>query len=290
MKKIAILSYYSGRDNRGVESWAEELQKHISNRFQITIHSAGQVYNLFSYLKDDIVISTGGRLEALVCRLATWMVRKPMVIFGHSGPGADDIWNLWCSPNIFVAFSTAQAQWANKHKLPWTKVQIIHHAVDTATFRPAAKKPQHKTVLCVAANTPNKRINLVREAVLLIPGGEFLAVGPGNAKQVVFEHMPQVYAKARVFCFVPQPWEAFGLVFLEAMACNLPVVTINDPVRREIVGGAGILVNNPQNSSELAAAIQTALSRDWGVIPRRQAEKFSWPRVSKDYDNLFNSL
>lgn len=289
MKKIAILSYHSGRVNRGVESWAKEVQMHLAS-FETTIFSRLDVYNPLIYLSADVVVSTGGRLEVLICRLMTWIRRKPMVVFGHSGPGADDKWNLWCCPSIFVAFSSSQAEWVVRHKLPWTKIKVIPHAVDTDAFRPATKNPQNNIILCVAANTPNKRINLVKQAVSLIPGVEFMAVGPGNPKQVPFEQMPLIYPKARVFCFVPEPWEAFGLVFLEALACNLPVVTVNDPVRQEIVGNAGILVNNPENAQELSTAIKTALNRDWEDIPREQAEKFSWDKISNEYEKLFNSL
>jgi glycosyltransferase involved in cell wall biosynthesis len=308
--KIAILSFYSGLLDRGVETWVRSIKENLQKNNDINIFGGESFGNKIDWrnksrfywnvllLKHvlqtislwsnyDIVVPTNGTVQTFVCRIVTWFKNKPMIVFGHSGPGADDKWNLLCSPNIFVAFSDYQKSWAEKYKFPWTKVVKIPHAVDLDKFTPAKIKPKNKVVLCIAANTPDKRINLVEKAMELVPDANFLAIGKGNKKQVAFDEMPEVYKKAQVFCFVPQPWEAFGLVFLEAMASNLPVVTINDPVRREIVGDAGIFVDNPENAQELADAIQKALDTNWGNKPRIQAEKFSWDNIIEKYEKLF---
>ena len=274
---------------RGSEFWAESVKEKLKETVSVEIFSK-DLGNFSRWVKGDIVIPTNGRLQVFFCRLITWLFRKPMVIFGHSGPGADDKWNLLCSPNIFVAFSTPQKEWAEKFKLPWTKVVLIPHAVDVDRFTPAKSRSNGKVVLCVAANIPAKRVALVEKAVRLIPGASFKAVGKGNPIETSFDEMPGIYKKADVFCFVPQPWEAFGLVFLEAMASNLPIVTIGDPVRKEIVRDAGILVDNPENTKELAGAIKKALETNWGDVPRRRAENFSWDKIKIKYEQLFDSL
>jgi len=73
------------------------------------------------------------------------------------------------------------------------------------------------------------------------------------------------------------------------MATGLPVVATNDPIRHEIVGDAGILVD-PTNTEEYAEALQKALDTNWGNKPRKQAEKFSWDEIAEKYDNLFKEL
>ncbi|TSC88376.1 MAG: hypothetical protein G01um101416_44 [Microgenomates group bacterium Gr01-1014_16] len=284
MKKIAILSYYSGVNNRGVESWSKNVQDHVKG-YQIDILNGSLALNPFYWIKYDLIIPTNGRFQSVLARLLSWTLRKPLVIFSHSGPGADDKWNLLCCPNTFVCFTRAQAVWAARFKLPWTKIEVVPHAVDINTFTPGTK-PKKPVVLCVAANHPAKRVKLVSSAIKLLPGVKLRIVGPGQPEQVPFEKMPEIYKNANVFCFVPQPWEAFGLVFLEAMASNLPVVTSNDPIRREIIGNAGKFVSHPENPAELAAVIRTALSRDWGNLPRSQAEKFSWDKITQKYDQL----
>ena len=304
--KIVILSFYSRLLDRGVETWAENLKNKIGRGFEVeiihgkenandwfsklTLFSKNVFDNLGEIRKADIVVPTNGSVQTFFCRIICFVWRKPMVIFGHSGPGADDKWNLLCSPDVFVAFSKAQKKWVEKYKLPWTKVKLIHHAVDSNKFKPVKKKPRRKTVLCVAANIPSKRVALVEKAVESLPGYRFVAVGKGNETEVGYDKIQDVYKEADVFCFVPWEREAFGLVFLEAMASNLPVVTINDKTRTEIVGTAGIFVKNPENSTELAKAIEKAYKTNWGNKPRKQAEKFGWEKVSKEYEKLFKNL
>lgn len=296
--KIAILSFYSGRNYRGVESWAESVKLHLRQGCEVTVISGREGEPIFwnaiktaaEWLKSDIVVPTNGRLQAAICRLLTWITGKPLVVFGHAGLGADDKFNLLCSPDVFVAFSSHQSDWAERFKLPWTKVVTIPHAVDTKLFAPDTAKKPGRVVLSVATNTPPKRIFLVEKATRTLSGARFMAVGKGNPIEVEPEKMPEIYRRADVFCLVPQPWDAFGLVFLEALASNLPVVTTGDPIRREIVGDAGILVENPGDIHQLASAINKAFTIKWGDKPRRQAEKFSWDKIAKQYEELFTSL
>ena len=69
--------------------------------------------------------------------------------------------------------------------------------------------------------------------------------------------------------FVMPGWgEGFGIVYLEAMACGIPVVASKLDASREAVrnGELGILVD-PKNSAELQAGIVEALRRPKGTIP-----------------------
>jgi len=74
------------------------------------------------------------------------------------------------------------------------------------------------------------------------------------------------------------------------MASGLPVVARDDEQRREIVGDAGVLTKNPENSQELAEALKKALSIKWAEKPRRQAEKFDWEKIARQYEELFRNL
>lgn len=284
---IAILSRYYGKVERGSETWAKNLKEKLKH--EVEIISGNQFWAIGKWLGSDVIIPTNGRLQVFLCRLLTYLKGKPMIVFGHAGPGADDKWNLLCSPDVFVAFSRAQKKWAERYKLPWTKVVVIPHAVDVKRFTPAERKPKKKMVLCVAANIPGKRINLVKKAVEKLAGYKLLVVGKGNPLEASFDKMPEIYRKADVFCLVPWEREAFGLVFLEALASNLPVVTTDDEVRREIVGGGGIFVKDPKDTNLLAAAIKKAYETKWEDKPRKQAEKFSWDKIITKYEKLFSS-
>lgn len=286
--KIAILSYYSGIRDRGVETWAKNLQKRFKE--SVVIISGNYLFQTKNWIDADVVIPTNGRFQVFVTRLLTFFMGKSMVVFGHSGLGADDKWNLLCVPNVFVSFSNNQKKWVDRYKFKNTTSVVITHAVDTSIFKPKKSEHDQQTILCVAANTPSKRVELVRKAVSLLKNIKLSVVGSDQVEEVAYDEMPKIYNTSDVFCFVPEPWEAFGLVYLEAMACNLPVVTINDPVRREIVGKAGIFVDDPENVKVLSSAIKKALSTDWGDRPMKQAEKFSWDIVLEKYKELFTKL
>jgi len=285
---IAILSTYSGREERGVENWASEIQSRITTH-QIQIISGNYIFKIRKWINADIIIPTNGRLQILFATTVANIFRKKLIVFGHSGPGADDKWNLLCSPDVFVAFSDQQKKWAQKNNFWNTRIIKINHAVDTNKFKPAKNKPKNK-VLCVAANVPYKRVDLVKKAVKKLKKIELIVYGSGQKNQASYEQMPKVYKDASVFCFVPESWEAFGLVYLEALATNLPVVTIDDLVRREIVGDAGILVSDPEDIDKLSKAIQKALDTNWENKPRTQAEKFSWENILPSYTKLFSNV
>lgn len=286
--RIVILSCYSGEAERGVETWASELTKRF--RDSIEVISGNYLKKIKEWISADIIIPTNGRFQVLIVRIITFFIGKPMLVFGHSGPGADDKWNLLCSPNYFVSFTNSQKKWADQYKFPWTKSIVVSHAVDTQKFTPAQKRSNKSIILCVAANTKSKRVELVEQAARKVPNSTLIVAGSGQKLVVPFSRMPEMYKKASVFCFVPEPWEAFGLVYLEALACNLPIVTIDDPIRREIVGDAGLLVKDPTDSSLLASIIKKALAINWGDKPRKQAELFSWDTIREKYTTLFNEV
>src|SRR3990167_4080089 len=62
---------------------------------------------------------------------------------------------------------------------------------------------------------------------------------------VPYKQIPSYYRSGSVFTLASET-EAFGISYVEAMACNLPVVTTADDSRAEIIGPAGILTN-PNN-------------------------------------------
>ncbi len=312
--KIAFLNFYGGKNNRGVESFLKELSSRLQVNNEVKVYDGKAAGSILSFtlkvlfdLKNnfDIIVPTNGRSQVFLCRLWSWVLGKKMVVTGHSGIGFDDYLNLWSRPDVFVTMTDFQKAWAKKFALG-IQVEKIPNGVDLEKFKPVGKKFNHglpgKVVLSVSALTAPKRVDLIIRAVaktnlsLLIVGDgplkpelenlgkEFL---PNRFKifSADYQLMPEIYRSADTFVFVAYERESFGIVLLEAMASNLPIVTSDDPIRREIVGEAGLFVD-ATNPDDFAIK----LTQNQKVDTVKQAEKFSWDKIAKAYENLFMSL
>ncbi|MFM7269819.1 MAG: glycosyltransferase, partial [Cyanobium sp.] len=96
------------------------------------------------------------------------------------------------------------------------------------------------------------------------------------------------YRRASIFC-LPTIQEGFGIVFLEAMASGLAVVSTTATAIPEVVphGRAGLLVP-PHDPQALAAALlrllhEPELRQRLADGGRAHAGGFSWDRVAEDF-------
>lgn len=270
--------------------------------------------NTFKLIKEkyDVVIPVNGGWQAGLVRLITWVYGGKMVISGQSGIGWDDKNNLYSFPDCFVPISKKAQKWAQKTNPFLKNIHYIPNGVDLNKFTPEGDiletNLSSPVVLTVAALVPSKRIDLVIKAVSRLDNVSLLIVGDGplkkelscmgnkilgnrfELKSVEYKNMSKVYRAADVFVFTPQKSEAFGIVLTEALAANLPVITINDKTRQDIVGKAGYFIKSPNKSKKLAKQIKKALNHAWNDKPRRQAENFSWDKITKEYEKLFKKL
>lgn len=335
--KVAILSFYSGHIERGVEVWAESLKKELSSSCDVTIfgnttipinwnqdsqkNSLRRTFFLdywsiliarFTFTKlrtlragqFDVIIPTNGGWQTLLIRMLVMITRQKMVVVGHSGIGRDDRWNLWCFPHLFIALSTSAQVWAKKVN-PRVPVQYIPNGIDLTKFKKNGAKASippmtHPICIFVGSLEASKRPALAIEAVARIPKASLLMLGNGGLSQEIDElghellgnrfklmHVPhekiaEYYRVADIFTLPTWSREAFGMVYLEAMACGLPVVTSDDPIKREIVGDAGAFIE-PTDPVAYSKVLLDVSKYKWGNKPRKQAEKFSWTRISEKY-------
>lgn len=258
----------------------------------------------------DVLLPTNGGWETGLSRIWTWQRNSKLVITGHSGPGWDDRVNLLCRPDTFVAMTEFHKSWALRNGFG-VKIEKIPNGVDTDVFSPGQSPARislpRPIYICPAALEKGKRVDLVIKAFAKLSHGSLLIMGDGMEKdrlkklaellipgrfliiQVPYDQIAHYYGTADFLTVAPIPNESFGMVLIEGMAMNLPIVTTNDPIRKEIVGRAGLFVN-PENIEEYTRALERVRTTKWDNVPRKQAEKFSWDKIANQYNNLINSL
>jgi len=256
--------------------------------------------------KFDVIIPTDGGWEKPVCWFLKLLDGPKIIVSGQSGVGYDDRWNLFWRPDVFVALTSKAENWAKR--VSWgVRVVKIPNGVDLEKFNPQVKPKKidlpKPIILCASALIPSKRIDLTIKAVAKIKKASLLVLGDGDLKDELkrlgekllgdrflltrakYEEMPRFYQTADLFTMVSVSWEAFGIVYTEAMASGLPVVATDDEMRHEIMGKAGLFVN-PENIDQYAETLKKALKTNFGGKPRQQAQKFSWDKIASKYEKI----
>ena len=319
--KIAVLSFTSGKIDRGAETVVKELTKRWQKQHQVKVYSSLSLgikdLNKFSWqaLREadkfgaDIIMPTNGGWQSLLTRLYCWLKKKKMVVAGMAGLGWCDGWNLLMRPDVFVASLNRNACWAKKFYGKGVRVEIIPHGVDLTKFKPEGKKRVlelvRPVILCIAGPDKYKRIKATVKAVKKLNKGSLLLVGGSDEDETLgekllgkrfkrmkagYEELPEIYRGADVFTMVSESTEEFGIVYLEALASGLPVVGTDDELRREILGPYGIYVKDvwgKEYAEKLALALK---KRKDPTLPKKWLEKFDWDIIAQEYLNIFKRL
>lgn len=265
-----------------------------------------------SLLKNDYdwIVPINGRWQVLIIRIIRFFKRYKILISGHAGIGREDKINLLVGkPDVFVALSKDALSWARKIA---DQVDLVYipNGIDTAKFRPDI--PSEKVnlappiVICVSALLPYKRIDLLIKAVEKLKKTSLLLIGDGPLREQIvksgqhllgsrFMFLRKVdhdkiagfYRSGNLFSLPSKESEAFGMVYLEALACNLPVVAPDDANRRDIIGIAGLFCD-VTDINRYSSTLEKALKKDFGDVPFHQAEKFSWKNIVQQYEKILD--
>lgn len=184
--------------------------------------------------------------------------------------------------------SRCSAEWCARHYgLDAARIPIIHTGVDTTLFSPGnGPKDDRPTVIFVGRIAHNKGVFELLEACAAlaekVPRLRLRVLGNGEvttveelqdratalgcsglldlAGYVPREHLPEQLRRAHLFA-APSIYEGGpGFVYLEAMACGLPVIACEGSGAAEVVrpGENGLLVP-PGDVPALTAALRTLL-------------------------------
>ena len=184
-----------------------------------------------------------------------------------------------------------------------TRQKGVTHLVDAIRYLPA----DTQVVLCAGApDTPEIAAEMrekVEEARKYNPRVIWIE------KMMPKREVIQLYSHARVFC-CPSVYEPFGIINLEAMACDAPVVASSTGGIKEVVvdGVTGYLVpfeadavtGFPKGPERFARDLATKISellkdpakcKQFGEAGRKRVEEiFSWSSIADQTIALYQSL
>jgi starch synthase len=226
------------------------------------------------------------------------------------------------------------------------RVHVVHNGIDTEEYRPDPRPdvllrhgidPDRQSVVFVGRITRQKGLpHLLRAALSLDPRVQVvLCAGAPDTDEILAEvtvlveelrrgrdgvvwisdmlpkpDVVQVLSHATVFA-CPSVYEPMGIVNLEAMACEVPVVATRTGGIPEVVaqGETGLLVDIEQLDdgtgtpvdpgrfeSDLAAALDDVLAdaaraQEMGRAGRHRAvTQFSWPAIATQTLDIYRSL
>jgi glycosyltransferase involved in cell wall biosynthesis len=160
------------------------------------------------------------------------------------------------------------SKWVHKrYHIPENKISIVPNFVDIDLFRPMAVDKKNRSVISVGRLVPVKRYDLLIKACAEIPGCRLTIVGEGRERQnlenlakeknldlnltgnLPNEKLPQVLQGQQVFA-ITSSWEGHPKVLVEAMACGMPCLCVDDIGIRNIIenGKNGWLVKAAHDS------------------------------------------
>jgi glycosyltransferase involved in cell wall biosynthesis len=251
-----------------------------------------------------------------------WILRRPTTGFKrppHVFVTQNGDWPA-CHDNAEYRFFGCDAlvctnpDFYERNKDHW-RCALIPNGVDVTRFSPGPERrrafglPEDRLiVLMVSALVDFKRVAAGIEAVSLIPNAHLVVAGDGPLRGAVLQtaadlmpgrftrisapasEMPDLYRSAHVFLHMALE-ESFGNVYVEALACGLPVVGHDSARLRWIVGDCGYLLDTRQPRDVAAIIVRAA---EAGPNERQRsvarAEAFSWTQIGSQYQAMLREL
>jgi glycosyltransferase involved in cell wall biosynthesis len=186
------------------------------------------------------------------------------------------------------------------------EVRIIPNGIDPGQLKSVLPSVESSDIIFVGRLIKEKHVDvLVRAFAVLLresPDQSLLILGDGPERETIMSLVRDLAIGDRVrfnpfldshdevisliksshVCVIPSTREGFGIAALEALACGLPVVTVDHPdnaIRELITKETGFLAS--LSAEDLEEKIRAALERYPGMMKacRESAARYDWDRI-----------
>jgi glycosyltransferase involved in cell wall biosynthesis len=255
----------------------------------------------------DVILSRGEYWETLACKKIASHFCIP-VVSAFSGGNSKMMIEQAKLSDTFIVNSPAYEKWI-KEQLPEINSICIPGAVDLNIFNPNVNpscfdnKYEHPIVISTSALIPAKRINLIIDAMTKLGKGTLIVTNDGPNKNEILKKGKKQLGNRFVYvgivplqtlvglyvlsdvCVLASKNEPFGLVVLDSMACNTPVIAQKEATEW-LIGDGGYVVDDCEDIENLAKTIEKTYETEWDNRPRKQAEKFGWEEISLKFEKV----
>ncbi|MBI5666034.1 MAG: glycosyltransferase family 4 protein [Nitrospirae bacterium] len=212
---------------------------------------------------------------------------------------------------IFALSHLVKKDIVRNYHVSGDEIDVVYHWIDTGRFHPDNREKYRKTIrvrhsvadedfviLFVGSGFERKGVEyIIRAAEMLSGPATVLIVGKGDGRpyqkflgkqKVIFcgaqKEVHEYYAASDIFILAPV-YEPLGLVFLEAMASGLPVITTRSSGAAELIknGVHGYVVDGPEDIRGIAGSMQVLaddpeLLKAMSKNARSLAEEFTFEK------------
>ena len=238
------------------------------------IHLCGSSYNLANYVNDAVAtihdlyyvgidlkdfISPESFIKKLAFDINTFNTHK----------------SLTKVPEIVTIANTVRKQLKQK---TGRDSEVIHHWIDDDIFHKRSKTtarellslPVEKSILLnVSGCGPNKNLSLLTKIVDKLPKNYVLVkIGcPIKSERVVninklsADLYPLIFNAADMYIHT-STFEGFGIPLIESLGSGLPVISLDTPTSREVLGDAPVYFKSPTDQDELLTSIYTSVGTE----------------------------
>lgn len=269
------------------------------------------------------IVSVHFATEAMVARLWRWLTKTPYIFVLEGYTPMEAKAARWADGRISISDYEAKKYLLKDN----VKSELIYIGVDLNKFKKNQKRSAELRSQLIADNDfliltvcrlePRKDLFTLLRAAKRAQDEKlkikFVIAGDGISRKELEEEIGRqkleatvhlagfvadadlvdYYGAADIFLLTSKE-EWFGIVFLEAMACGLPILSTNVDACPEVIGKAGLFFDkgNDKQLEERITLIMndSRLRKTLAAEATKRADKFSWEKQIVLYEKAYKKL